>query len=79
MLRWKRRFANFVGSVDSRPVAGSSLFPVGDRKSQSSFLSVAFAIEGRLIHDKIREVPANNIANYQSEELPIEAEKQAED
>ena len=79
MLRWKRRFANFVGSVDSRPVAGSSLFPVGDRKSQSSFLSVAFAIEGRLIHDKIREVFANNIANYQSEELPIEPEQQAED
>ena len=76
MLRWKRRFANFVGSVDSRPVAGSSLFPVGNRKSQSSFLSVAFAIEGRLIHDKIREVLANNIATYQSEELPIEAEEQ---
>ena len=48
-------------------------------KRQSSFLSVAFAIEGRLIHDKIREVLANNIATYQSEELPIEAEKQAED
>ena len=37
------------------------------------------AIEGRLIHDEIREVLDNNIANYQSEELPIEAEKQAED
>ena len=34
------------------------------------------AIEGRLIHDEIREVLDNNIANYQSEELPIEAEEQ---
>ena len=32
-----------------------------------------------LIHDEIREVLDNNIANYQNEELPIEAEKQAED
>ena len=38
------------------------------------------AIEGRLIHDEIREVLDNNIANYQSEELPIEPVKQqAED
>ena len=37
------------------------------------------AIEGRLIHDEIREVLDNNIANYQREELPIEAEGQAED
>ena len=37
------------------------------------------AIEGRLIHDEIREVLDNNIANYQNEELPIEAEEQAED
>ena len=34
------------------------------------------AIEGRLIHDEIREVLDNNIANYQSEELPPEPEKQ---
>ena len=33
----------------------------------------------RLIHDEIREVLDNNIANYQNEELPIEAEEQAED
>jgi hypothetical protein len=32
-----------------------------------------------LIHDKIREILAKNIANYQSEQLPIEAEGQAED
>ena len=32
------------------------------------------AIEGRLIHDEIREVLDNNIANYQSEELPRLAE-----
>ena len=38
------------------------------------------AIEGRLIHDEIREVLDNNIANYQNEELPIEGEEQqAED
>ncbi len=34
------------------------------------------ATEGRLIHDEIREVINNNIAIYQSEELPIEAEEQ---
>ncbi len=34
------------------------------------------AIEGRLIHDEIREVLDNNIATYQSEELPVEAEEQ---
>ena len=34
------------------------------------------AIEGRLIHDEIREVLDNNVATYQSEELPIEAEGQ---
>ena len=45
-------------------------------KSQSSFLLVAFAIEGRLIHDEIGEILANNIANYQSEKLPIETEEQ---
>ena len=32
------------------------------------------AIEGRLIHDEIREVLDNNIATYQSEELPPLAE-----
>ena len=32
------------------------------------------AIEGRLIHDEIREVLDNNIANYQNEELPPLAE-----
>jgi hypothetical protein len=38
------------------------------------------AIEGRLIHDEIREVLDNNIANYQSEELPIETgEQRSED
>ncbi len=38
------------------------------------------AIEGRQIHDEIREVLDNNIANYQSEKLPTEPEKQqAED
>ena len=37
------------------------------------------ATEGRLIHDEIREVLDNNIATYQSEELPPEAEGQAED
>jgi hypothetical protein len=31
------------------------------------------AIEGRLIHDEIGEILANNTANYQNEELPIEA------
>jgi hypothetical protein len=31
------------------------------------------AIEGRLIHDEIREVLDNNIATYQNEELPPEA------
>ncbi len=34
------------------------------------------AIEGRLIHDEIGEILANNIANHQSEELPIEADGQ---
>ncbi len=38
------------------------------------------ATEGRLIHDEIREVLDNNIATYQNEELPVEAEEQqAED
>ncbi len=38
------------------------------------------AIEGRQIHDEIREVLDNNIANYQSEKLATEPEKQqAED
>jgi len=31
---------------------------------------------GFLIHDEIREVLDNNIATYQSEELPIETEEQ---
>ena len=46
MLRWKRRFANFVGSVDSRPVAVSSLFPVVDRQKPIQFPISSFCDRG---------------------------------
>ena len=33
-------------------------------------------MEGQLIQDEIGEILANNTANYQNEELPIETEEQ---